>query len=174
MVLAAAQAVNRPHEHLLARAALAGDQHGAVGGRDAAGQGENPFHRPALADNALEALVNLQLLPQDDVFADQPRVFPCPLHNHPQLRGREGLAQVVVRALFHGFDGRLDRRMTGNNHDFRRNAGGSDFREYLHAADSRHHQVDQHDVEIPGESACSPASGDWKYCTSCPSASKVR
>ena len=77
MILAAAEAMNCPDEHFLARAALADQQHRAIGGRHASGQAENAFHGPALANDPLEALVDFQFLPQGDVFADQARMFPC-------------------------------------------------------------------------------------------------
>ena len=173
MVLAAAEAVDGPDEHLLARAAFADQQHRAVGGGHAPGQGENPLHRPALADDALETLVDFQFLPQDDVFADQPRVFPGLLDDHLQLVGREGLADVVVRPLLHGLDGRFDGGMAGDDDDFRGNAGRLDLPEDLQAADARHHQVDQHDVELAGQGRLQARPrASWKYCTSCPSASK--
>ena len=87
MVLAAAEAVDRPDEHLLAGAAFAGQQHGAVGGGHAAGQGENPLHGPAFADDPLEALVDFQFLPQGDVLADQRRMLPG-LARRPSSTGR--------------------------------------------------------------------------------------
>ena len=91
-VLAAAEPMDGPHEHLLAGAALAGEQDGAVGRRDAAGEGENPLHGPAFANDPLESLADFQFLPQGHVLPHQGRMFPCLGDDHVNWAGEKGLA----------------------------------------------------------------------------------
>jgi len=151
VILAAAEPVDRADDHLLARPALAGYQHGPVGGADAFDQGEDAFHGSAFADDALEPAMHLQLAAEAGVFADQGGPLADLLQDQLQLAGREGFAQIVGGPLLHRLDGRLHGRMAGDDHDLAGDAGRLHGVEDLQAVHAGHLQIDQEDVVIAGE-----------------------
>ena len=120
-------------------------------GRHALDQGKHVLHRPALAEDPLEPLVDLQFAPQQGVLAHQRRALPDLAQDHLQLIGRERLAEVVGGALLHGLDGRVHGGMAGDDDHFGGDPGRLDLAEDLHAVDARHLQVQEDHVEVAGE-----------------------
>ena len=90
----------------LARAALAEDQHGRIGGRHLAQSFQQPLHRGTLPE---QALARVHLSPEFAVFLRQPAVTHGALDRHAQLISGERLGQVVEGAFPH----RVDRRGHG-------------------------------------------------------------
>ena len=150
-IFAGTEAVEGAHHHLLAGAALAGDQDGPLAGRDALDDRKDVLHRPAFADDPLEALVDLQFAPQENVFAHQRGSLPDFAEDQLELIGRERLAEVVGGALLHCFDGRIHGGMAGDDDHLGGDAGGLDFSEDLQPVHARHLQVQEDQVEVAGE-----------------------
>ena len=101
--------MDRPGNQLLARAALAGDEHVAFTRCGMAHDAEGFADLGAVADDALEGIAGLDLGPKNQVLPFEPALLQRPPDRHPHLIGRERLGDVIVDALFH----RIDRGRNG-------------------------------------------------------------
>ena len=148
VILATAEPMNRPGRHLLAGAALAGDQHGSVGGSHPLDQREDALHRATLADDAFEPVVERQFLPQGCVLPNQSGAFGDLPDDHLELIWGKRLAQIVGCPALHGLHSRLHGGVPGNHHHLARDAGCLEVLEDLQAVHFRHDQVEEDDVEL--------------------------
>ena len=82
-------------DQLLAGAALAGEQHGRVGGRDARNEAEHRLHRRALAD---EAVLDRRVLAEPLVLAGQPLQMPHAIDGQSGHRADGGDHLQIVLA----------------------------------------------------------------------------
>ncbi len=117
-VAAVALVVDRPREQLLARAALALQQHRGAGGRRHRHRLQDAAQRRALADDLPLVAELHHLAAQRLVLAAQPHELQRLVHRQPQLLGAHRLGDVVDRP---GLDRRhrvLDARVAGE-HDQR-------------------------------------------------------
>ena len=120
VVLAAmAQAVQRPGDQLLARAAFPQDEHGGVSGGHAADQLAQLVHVGRLADDLLHLVGLGDGGAQVGVVLQQPVAFGATGHRVQQFLRRKGLGQIIHRAGLDGFD-RQFRRGVGGDHQERR------------------------------------------------------
>src|SRR5262245_1499168 len=97
----AAAPVQGPRHHLLAGAALARDEHGAVGVGHALDQLQHAAQRRARADQVLEAVAALELALQQPVLGLEPAVLDRLGGEPPQhvvVRRLTGLLEIPVRA----------------------------------------------------------------------------
>ncbi len=60
------------------------------------------------ADDSVEFLICLDTFPKDPILLHQLNFFFHPAKQHPEFLDSEWLLDVVIRAQFHGFDGRFD------------------------------------------------------------------
>jgi hypothetical protein len=117
--LAARGALVDPARHdLLAGAALAGDEHGAVGRRDRLGQSQRltPGARAAGRRHHAATIATLDLLGQALVLGAQRARLERAAHDRHQLVVAERLLEVVERAIVDGLDGALQRRLRRHQH----------------------------------------------------------
>ena len=94
----------------LAGARFAGDEHGAVGARDLLDQLEDGEHLVAAADDVGELMGAAERPLQQHVLLPELALLERVAHLHLQLVDVERLAEVVVRAQAHRFDGGVGRR----------------------------------------------------------------
>ena len=131
--------MERPREELLAGAALAGEQHRALGGADPLQQadgGAQPRmgahdrrHAGGPEDGLLAALADRPL--------DQPR----------EVVDLQRLLQEVVGAELHRLDGGAHRAVAGEHHDRHPRLGRPAGRQHLDPRDVGELQVGEHEVE---------------------------
>ena len=76
-----------------------------------------------------------------------------------QLGRRKGLGNIVVGPGLHGLDGRLDRRMARDHHDFGGNPRRLDLPENIQSRHARHHEVQQDHVELAREGGIQSGAG---------------
>ena len=125
LVPAVALEVNGLRDALLARAALAGDEHGRPRGGDALHHVEHPAHRLGLSEQ-LPAALATQLRTQALVLGGEGAFLERRLVDEgAQLVGRERLGHEVVGAPLHGLDGRVDVAVRGHHDDLRAGAFGA-------------------------------------------------
>ena len=127
-VVARREPVDGAADELLAGAALAGDEHARLGGRDLVDLVEEPLHRRALPDHLV---AGLELLAQArpsrrDSFA----VRSTFLHADEHALAVERLLEEVGRAELDGVDRVVHRRVPADDDD-RQLAGGFVFAEAL-------------------------------------------
>ena len=106
-------------DQFLASAAFPLDQNGTVSVGDFIDEIVNLLHLPARADDVLEAITILQLLPQINVLPQGRLIIERALHRHLQLVDLKRLGHVIIRAYLHRFDRRLDRGV-GRDQNHRR------------------------------------------------------
>jgi hypothetical protein len=141
----------RARDQLLARAALAEEQHGRVGRGDGLDDREDLAHGARLADDALEAAGGLEGLLERAVAGQE----PAPLDGaggdqRHALRARERPGQVVVGAEAHGLHGGRDAAV-GGHHDHRQvGPGPAHALEQLQAVHLGHVQVGEDAVDAGG------------------------
>ncbi len=139
--------MDRARDELLARAALAHDQHGHVRPRDLAQDPEQALHRRGAADDALETGALVDLAPQLDVVAAQARVLDAAREARAQLGDVDGLREVVGRAVAEGLDRvALGAAPRDQDHD-RVGLLRTRALQHLEAREVGHHEVGQHRVE---------------------------
>ena len=147
--------MQRAGDELLAGAALAGDEHGAVAARHGPDGPEHLEHLRALAHDAvavqrLEEFLAVQrvhvLLQDGDVAFERARRDGV-AHDVAQLRDLDRLGEVVVGAVLQRVDGGFGRRVAGDHDEDR--VGGERLRllEQLHAVQLAHADVGDDDVE---------------------------
>ena len=142
--------VECPRDQLLAGAALARDQHRALGVRDPLDHAEHASDRVALADDAVEFVAAPELAMQLAVLLLQPPVLDRLLDQRPDDVERlalEGLLEVPEGAGLERLDG-VSRRVVPRHHD----AGqvGLDLVDLTHqlqAVQARHLDVAQDEVD---------------------------
>ncbi len=133
--------VERPCDHFLARATLAGDQHACRRVRDPLYELAESLHRGALADELSLGPARLHLCPKRFVFGDDRALLERFFERGEKLVILEGLLDVIVSPLAHRLD-RLFGRPVGRDHQ---SLGVSRPRpngvEHLHTAPVGHCQV---------------------------------
>jgi hypothetical protein len=136
--------VDRSSEDLLARAALAGQEDGRLelGGA---------FHHLEHADHRLggshdRPFAALHLTPEELVRAAQPLTFACLADREQDLRGGEGLGEVVVRAPLHGLDGEVCGAERGHHDHGGVGQAAHELWQELDAVHARHAQIAEHHV----------------------------
>jgi hypothetical protein len=106
-------------DQLLPGAALARDHDRGVAFGDLADGVEHLEEVGALADDAFEATLGLELALQIEVFVAQPLALERVRDDQLDLVQLERLGDVVVGAELHGLDGRLGGREGGDDEDGR-------------------------------------------------------
>ncbi len=150
---AVAAEVNHLRREILAGAALPCQEHGRGGaGGNLLEQRPDVHHRVAVADDAVEA-VGLRLgAPQRAHFAAQPRRLERFLDKECDLVEVEGLVGVVIRALLHRLDGRIDARI-GREQDHQRvGVGDLDAPQDVETVAVRQLVIEQDEVDALAES----------------------
>jgi hypothetical protein len=150
--LAAARApeVERVGDQLLARPALAADEHGDVGVGHLGDGLEDARHRGTAADDLLEPERALDLGEEAAVVAPEQHVLHHAADDDAQLVVVEGLREVVLGPELHRLHGDLLRAVR-RDHDRRGvRIGAAQMLEHAHAADAVHAQVGDDDVEGAG------------------------
>ena len=105
---AQAAGVDQPRHQLLARAALALDEHRGVGRRHAADQVDDPEHGRPLRDEGREAALGLQGRPELVDLPDERAPLERLAHDQDELLRLERLGQVVEGAQLHRLHRRAD------------------------------------------------------------------
>ena len=91
-------------DELLARAALAADQHGEIRLRDLLDGLEDASHGRTGSDQLIESVVTLELLAKHPILALEAMSLETAGDDDSQLVIVEGLRNVIVGAALHGFD----------------------------------------------------------------------
>jgi hypothetical protein len=136
--------VQRAREHVLARSALAEQQHRDVGLGGAPRRVERVLHR---LGRRLEQRRVAECAAQRAVVAAQPRDLERALHEQAHLVERERLHEVVERALAHRLDRARDRRVGRHQHDHRVGPPPAQLAQQREAVHPRHAHVAEHEVE---------------------------
>ena len=145
---APAVAVDGPGDELFAGAALAGDEHGGVAGRNLPDEFEHPLHRLAAADDAKLVIFRLQeRLVGDDLF-----------HIARRLEGVgdqlldfhrvERLEQIIICAQLHRLDGGLGGAVGGHQDDQQLGVGGAEAAQGFESVQTAHADVHEHEVRL--------------------------
>ena len=143
-----AMLVQAPGNHLLARAALAHDQHRGLGIGDLRQLVVELEHGRALAEQVFETARSLHRLAERmDLLLELPP-FDRPAEDHRQQLHFDRLGDEVVGPGANGGNGRLQ-AAEGRHHDHRHvGPVGHQPRAELQPVHARHLQVGQHDFEI--------------------------
>ena len=141
--------VNGARDHLLARARLAHDEHGAPRFGDDFGGPDDLFHPAATADQPVVIELGVALADEIPVLGAQPLMIERPAGDDEQFVDFEGLLQVVERPELHRFDGALDGRVRGHHDDLRPlgRAGGVQLTDKIQPRQLGHEVVDDQQVE---------------------------
>ena len=114
---AVAGVVDRARHQLLARAALALDEHGAAQAGNLARQLEDLLHARVLGDDVAKVVLAGQLFAQDGVLALQVLDLDDARHQQRDLFRIAGLDDVLLGALFHRLNGRVHGGVRGDDDD---------------------------------------------------------
>jgi hypothetical protein len=144
---AIAVVVNSASDELLARSALARDQHGARAARRSSYDLEDFSKRLALGDDGSERVTARELGAQITILARQLRHVESALHQRLQFGVVEGLLDVVERAGAHGLDGRRHARVGGDQDDGQIGLDLAGAAQHVDARCTRHAQVREEQVE---------------------------
>ena len=155
--------VDGPGDQFLAGAALAGDQHGDVLGRDAADGLVHLAHGRAGAENGALHVGVCGRLGDDGRFAHPPGHFERLADHSTQLLQVERLEQVVVGALLHRLDGRVRRLGHGDEDDRDARVDAADLLVNLQARLVGQAQVEENDVRMPGTDPLEPFSSGARH-----------
>ena len=109
--------VDRLRDELLARPALAGDEHARLGRRDLLDDVEDRLHCRARADDVVEAEPLLQARAELRRFALEATALQRAVDDDEELVELDGLGEVVLGPLLHGLHGRVDVRERGHQDD---------------------------------------------------------
>src|SRR5207247_3710749 len=104
----------------LARAALAGDEDGGLGGRDATGETHRPTERRRRAqhrDMLAVPVLPLELRLDGQGFARHGDGVGRATYQDLQVRRRERLGEIIPRAGAQRFEARIDARVAGDHED---------------------------------------------------------
>ena len=113
-----AERMESPRKQLLARAALAFEEHGGVRCRGPMERDRDLFQLRVLADDLGRATARRELLLEENVLGRHALLRERTLHHQQQMVGIDGLGEKVERAFLDGFDGVLNRAVRGH-HDNR-------------------------------------------------------
>ena len=142
--------VDELREQLLARAALAGQEHGRVGVGHFARQGDRFAELRRHAEHPhLLAVAGVPLQPFAlglGLARDEHRMRRA-AHEDLELRGRKRLRQILPGAETQRLEARVDARLAGHDDRERRGVRGERGGEQFAARHLAHVPVDQHDVE---------------------------
>ena len=137
-------------DYLLAGPALAGQQHGGVGGSDFARQFEKRGHFRIAGNHAAAIEAPGLLLAHQGMFEFGTPLVQRTADRHAEFIGAvEGFTEVVLGPQLHGFDGRFE-CAEGGDHDHG-NVGRlfGEPAEYFDAAAVGQSQVGDHEVVLP-------------------------
>jgi hypothetical protein len=137
--------VQAARRHALAGAALAGDQHGAVGRRDAGDQAVGVLHRRR-AEGEGRLVAAHHHAPQRAVLLAQAAHGIDLFEPAQDLFVVHGLGDVVPGPGLDGIDGRVDRRKRGHHDECRAMAARTRQLDQLDAVGDRHEDIAQHHV----------------------------
>ncbi len=112
-----AQRMQRAREQLLAGAALAGEEHGGVGGGGAAQRGQRAPDRLVLADDLGHAAAAPQLFLEEQVLGGQAPLGEGAADDQAEVVGIDRLGEEVERALAHRPHDVGDRAVGGQQDD---------------------------------------------------------
>ena len=140
--------MQRAGDQFLAGAALALNQHGAVGRRDELERVDDLLHLRGGADYPLKAEFFVEPAIELGIAADEPDARGGLLHGRPQLVDVERLGKVSVGPVLHGGDGRVDRAVPGDDDHFGVGQLLLALAKDLEAVDFVHLHVGDDDVEI--------------------------
>ena len=138
--------VHRARDHLLARPALARDEHARARARDAADHLHDRLHRLALADDGSAAEGLPERLAERAVLVDDPPLLERLVEEREQLVVAKGLEHEVVRAAPHGLDRVLRAPVGGDHQDLDRRIPGERPAEHLHARSVGEREIGDHRV----------------------------
>ena len=135
---------------LLAGPALAFHEDRRAAQRGLGDQLEHLAHARAAADDVPQPLLlRAQARAERAVLGHQPPLLGRVADHHHHFFVLERLGDVVERAVLHGRDRVLERRVGGDEDDRQVFVEAAQPVERLDAADARHHHVDDGDVEPP-------------------------
>jgi len=143
--------VQSPGHQLLAAAALAGDEHGGLGGRDHGDHLDQLAHGRAGADDLWRGESGRQILEQLAVLLFKAGVVQGPGQGHAQHVEIQGLGQVVVGPGLERLHRVAHRGVRGHDEHGRSRVVLLDALERLDAAHLRHAHVHEHGVVGPGQ-----------------------
>jgi len=146
LVLAGAVLMNGLSDQLLARAALAADQHRGIGGSDALEPIDQLLHLVAGVDDAFETKAFVQSLGQFQILAAElDGIDRAGKHRSEPIRA-DRFFQKVERPQLHGLDRLGNRRVPG--HQNHRTSGQQlpGATQQLHPIHFVHHQIGDHHV----------------------------
>jgi hypothetical protein len=143
-------AVDLVGHELLARAALAGDEHRGVAARDLADRLAQPSHRGAVAHQALGGVAIVGRAAQVGHVGEQPPVLERALDLEQELARVDRLLQEVEGAGLHRGHRARDRAHAGDHDHGQARGLPSDLVEQRQAAAVRHLQVGEHEVDRLG------------------------
>src|SRR5439155_732647 len=145
-----AQAVDRARHQLLAGPRLAGQQHGAAGGTDAADEVVDGLHRSRAPDQALERRRLLHPLPQVAILGAVLAHLERLADDQLDRLEVEGLEDVVEGAELHRVDRRLHRSEGGQQDHRYVGVQLAQLGEQLEAGHARHLEVGEDEVDLLG------------------------
>ncbi len=141
--------VDRLGDQLLAGAGLALDEHRALGPRDVPDQLEDLVHPGVLADDVVEAVVLLQLLPEREDLVLQGSLLEGAVDHQSQIgRVVDRLGEEVVGAEAHRLDDAVDRAEGRRDDDRHEHPAVDHLADQVHAAHAGHPQVGHQDAVI--------------------------
>ena len=140
--------VDRARDDLLAGAALAGDEHGGVGRRDALDQVVCLLHRGALPDEGVESRQPSRLQAQPLHLLAQAAVRRRPVDRDREDVELDRLVDEVVGAHADGSDRRVEAAERGEHDDGHVGAAAHDALAKLEAAEAAHVEIRHDDVEV--------------------------
>ena len=146
--------------HLLARARLAGDEHGRIGRRHAVDQFQHARNDGLVADELAAEIRRRQAALEQARPAPQRLALQRALDAHLQFVERAGLRQIVERAEPDRLDGGVDRAVAGQHDHVAGRLPLADHLEHVQAAHVRQLQVEQHDVRLEPASAAIASAPD--------------
>ena len=114
---ARAERVERAREQLLARAALALEQHRRVGRRRSIQRDRDLFELRIVADDLRRAAASRELLFEDQILGHHAPLDERTLDEQQQMIGIHRLGQKIERAFFHRRHGVLDAAECGHDDD---------------------------------------------------------
>src|SRR3990170_2772787 len=146
--LSRAVPVDGPRHQLLSATALTQQQHRRLAPRHGADLLEDRLHGLGLAQQVVEAVAPLHLRPQAAILLPEALVIHSPADRETHLRQLEGLSEVVVRPLTHGFDGGLEAAEGGHQDHARPGLDPLGLAEHRQSVHLVHDQVGEDHREL--------------------------
>jgi hypothetical protein len=141
------EAMKGARNQLLARPAVARDEHGRVALRHALNEREHGTHGGVLGDDLRHPVLAREPVVEQCVLLRELLLLPGPAHEHVDLGHAVRLRQVVVGSEPNGADRRLDGAVAGDDDDLRWGGLGAQLSQHLQAVQLGHHDVQERDVE---------------------------